>query len=458
MKKFWCMLLALCCLLGTTALAETVVSLPQGADAALKGLLADGYEVAQCRWNPGEARADMILTRKGRNRLVILQQQDGVWQPVLNSVGALRQGNQLPDIEQNGDTSFHLIYDNPDGTQDSYTYYTTDGRIWLLSRYRLGQGGASFRIFLTENGVMRCSVTQDGHEGTRHNVYGVYQRDARYLNITALPETLEEARQKLTEPPEIPEGSLSARRVKFTSGKKFAVYSGPGQDYLRASGGKAAVSTNDWIQVFGTEDDWALIQYDVSADQMRIGYIPASGLPAGAQVDELALHPVTAYTTRRTTLTDDPLNSQSALLTLPEGAWVTWLATMGEWAYVESTTGDMVRGFVQSAAITTDRSFDLADHQWDGQPAALEGALIVRADGTVSLTIEAWRADASDREPLRFEAYNETTHKRILTAAFDDDACIYTGQGHMQDGWSVLICPVYENGTADRSAALNIQW
>ena len=262
----------------------------------------------------------------------------------------------------------------------------------------------------------------------------------------------------LAEPPAYPDDLPSAQPVLLASGRKHAVYSGPGQDYLRAADGKAAVSTNDWIQVFGTEDDWALIQYDVSVSQMRIGYIPASSLPDGAQVSELSLLPVTAYTTRRSTLTDDPLNSQSALLTMPEGAWVTWLATMGEWAYVESTTGDMVRGFVPLAAVTTDRRFDLAAHQWDGQPAAQAGTLIVRADGTVSLTVEAWRSDASGRAPLRFEAYNETTHEQILTADYDEASRTYAGQGCMQDGWSVLICPVYENGTADQSAALSVQW
>ncbi len=54
---------------------------------------------------------------------------------------------------------------------------------------------------------------------------------------------------------------------------KYDVYTGPGTNYYREAGGKAQVSTNDWVQVFGREGDYALIQYHVSGDLYRFGYI-----------------------------------------------------------------------------------------------------------------------------------------------------------------------------------------
>ena len=69
--------------------------------------------------------------------------------------------------------------------------------------------------------------------------------------------------------------SLNAQEIRFPGGNKYPVYSGPGKDYLRGARGKASVSTNDWIEVFGREDGWILIQYEIDSSQCRIGYISA---------------------------------------------------------------------------------------------------------------------------------------------------------------------------------------
>ena len=284
----------------------------------------------------------------------------------------------------------------------------------------------------------------------------MYQREVEYLNVETLPQTLEEAREKLSEPPEIPEGQLTAKDVQFTSGKKYPVYTGPHAEYLRAADGKASVSTNDWIQVFGVQDGWALIQYDISSTQMRFGYIEASALPGGVQVAPLRFLNQDAYLTRRAALTDDPLNSQGALLTLPEGAWVTWLATMGEWAYVESSTGDMVRGFVPLSSIGTHRTFALADQGTDSLAAAKSGTLTVLPDGMVTLLVDEWLTKAG-AHPLRFEVYNADTMELVLTAQMDS-AGDYRGTGMMSGGTGVMICPVSIEGVADMTAARSIHW
>ena len=79
--------------------------------------------------------------------------------------------------------------------------------------------------------------------------------------------------------PEIPIGSLSAEVFGFDAGQTYAVYSAPDVKSLRGAGGKSKVSTNDWVQVFGREGDWLLVQYDVEDKYYRIGYISAKAIP-----------------------------------------------------------------------------------------------------------------------------------------------------------------------------------
>ena len=182
-------------------------------------------------------------------------------------------------------------------------------------------------------------------------MYGTYQTNLRYFSFSAFPRTVKEAREKLSNPPSIPSGTLSAQKVSFSGGKKYEVYQGPGEEYGRAGNGKASVSTNDWIQVFGRENGWIMIQYDISADHMRIGWIPESALPSSAKVSDLQYTPVTVRTIEQVNVTDDPLASQASVTVLPAGSTVTWLASMGEWAYVECTGAQLLRGFVLQEAL-----------------------------------------------------------------------------------------------------------
>ena len=186
-------------------------------------------------------------------------------------------------------------------------------------------------------------------------VWGVVETNLRYCSISAFPATVKAAREVLTTPPSIPGSSqLSPTLINFTGGQKYPVYSGPDTAYERAAGGKAAVSTNDWIQVFGKENGYILIQYDIAADQMRFGYIDEKALPKNADIAPLSFDDDEAVVTQNTFLTDDPLKGQGHIRSLSAGQQgVTWLATMGDWVYVEvSGSGKAVRGFVPAHAIT----------------------------------------------------------------------------------------------------------
>lgn len=59
-----------------------------------------------------------------------------------------------------------------------------------------------------------------------------------------------------------------------------------------------------------------------------------------------------------TTLTVDPLNIKTALLTLQKGTKVILFGTMGNWAYVETTSGTWTRGFVPQSAPNYEQVYD----------------------------------------------------------------------------------------------------
>ena len=183
-------------------------------------------------------------------------------------------------------------------------------------------------------------------------VPGVLQRDLRYVSFDALPRTIRALQDSLSHAPTIPQGELSAQKVRFTGGRKYPVYSAPSETSLRGGKGKALVSTNDWIQVFGQDKGFILIQYDITRDHMRFGYIDAAALPKNTQVKALNFSGRLMKAKAATPLTDDPLNSRAALGSLAAGQDVVQLATMGAWVYVETTlNGLAARGFVPAGSL-----------------------------------------------------------------------------------------------------------
>ena len=153
--------------------------------------------------------------------------------------------------------------------------------------------------------------------------------------------------------PEIPAGTLSASIVQFTSNQTYAVYSAPDSKSIRGAKGRARVSTNGWIQVFGSDGDWLLVQYDITDKHNRIGYIYKNALPKDVVVPELALTRVPAVVNYDVAVTDDPLISQTPLAKLTENTSVTVLGTMGDWTYIEGVENKVrFRGFVPTACLS----------------------------------------------------------------------------------------------------------
>ena len=184
--------------------------------------------------------------------------------------------------------------------------------------------------------------------------YGTYDNRFAAFNIYAFPKTYEEACEVLTNPPVTPTDFYTPQSFTLRPREKYDVFAAPGRDSYRAANGKAVMSTNDWVQIFGEEDGWVLVQYDISRDQMRFGYVDASVLPRNAEVPQLIWYDLPEQTLLNNTyVTDDPLASRSIICWLNAGDTVKVLSDFGSWYYVEVTpgTGKTLRGFIPKTAI-----------------------------------------------------------------------------------------------------------
>ncbi|MBQ8162040.1 MAG: hypothetical protein IJ083_15040 [Clostridia bacterium] len=185
------------------------------------------------------------------------------------------------------------------------------------------------------------------------------------LCTTALADTGTVITMDTSNVPVIPEGTLHAQTITFTGNQTYAVYSAPTKKSIRGAKGRARVSTNGWIQVFGAEEDWMLVQYAISDKQNRIGYIYVNALPKDVTITDLNLKHTAAVINYDVEVTDDPLVSQTPLAKLTENTKVTCLGTMGTWTYIEGKEKDVLfRGFVPteclSGTVTTLREAEKA--------------------------------------------------------------------------------------------------
>ncbi|MBQ7455079.1 MAG: hypothetical protein IJS53_01440 [Clostridia bacterium] len=170
---------------------------------------------------------------------------------------------------------------------------------------------------------------------------------ALLLPISALPAFAETL-------PELPlSAELYERDFTLPAGQKLAVYSAPDAASLRGANGMAALSTNGAVRVLGREGNWLLVEYAIDAEHDRVGYVDASLYPQAAEVAPLRFSSLTATAKRDAEVTDDPLLSHAKLTTLKAGERVTWLGTLGEWAYV---AGKNWRGFVPVSSLKLDET------------------------------------------------------------------------------------------------------
>ena len=129
------------------------------------------------------------------------------------------------------------------------------------------------------------------------------------------------------------------------------VYSGPGTNYYRANG-NAECSVHVDFHVFGYDNGWYMIRYGRNNGGTRVGYIKKTGDIWIDTASTLSFAYRSAVTNRGVSLTDDPDGRQEEIFWLGSGTNVTYLATYGNWYYVECTVnGNLTRGFIPKGSL-----------------------------------------------------------------------------------------------------------
>lgn len=475
-----CLLLVLPCF---PALADGVslpadVSIPREIRDFFASSSLDGYAVQPGGYTEishlGRGYFFAVAQKGGHNVLYGFENAGGGYTYWLRADSCLPQGEGmfslyrqfgelflLSDSKLDLDDSLCIVFTRPNEEEQADTMLVFEANSsgqWNLRLY-------CYNYVWDEAIVTPGSVTYFLDEGSvRGTVYGVVETNLRYFSLSAFPRTLKEAREKLTNPPAIPSGELTAQRIKFTGGQKFPVYSGPGAEYLRPAGGKAAVSTNDWIQVFGSENGYILIQYAISSDHMRFGYIDQSALPKSSSVTPLGFAFADAEITASCALTDDPLSSRDSLRVLSAGQQVKWLSTMGAWVYVEVTgSGQSARGFVPASSIS------LASARRSLSAVFQNSVYAARADadvmnGFVHITVTAdgpaaWSSASADKiADYRLYANNlplpaQSSATRDLTVS--GWRTVFTLSAAVPDAAGVIgLCPVYAQSGANANETI----
>ena len=144
--------------------------------------------------------------------------------------------------------------------------------------------------------------------------------------------------------------------VELKKNQKLAVYSAPDSSSWRGANGKASISTNGHVWAAGWESGWLLVMYETNSGSVRVGYVNSSKIKGNVPVNNILTFEYKAATvTGRCVLTDDPARTNSAIMTLGEGASVTYLTTYfnrSAWDYVETVVnGKVVRGFIPAGKL-----------------------------------------------------------------------------------------------------------
>ena len=372
-KKMLMLLFALLCVL-TCALAEDVPT-EETVIAAMTAGEADGWRIPEVSaYEPGEyllrvdgtpylamnttsASALVVMQKDGRNVLCLLERDArDQWRLRAQNANMLYQGADAPipyiycEIEDQFELNFHHMEDGEQLLEYYHLVRGLDG--WRVTHYSDERTGATD----VSVGKKLLTFTDDYYQPS-YTVRTEFEYRFERFDLEAFRRAAERAGSLLPDDADTPrEGYWLPDQVEgeFVKNQKFDVYTAPGVDSYRAANGRAAVSTNGGVEIFGETQGWLMVQYEVNRDQRRIGYITADALPFDTPVRALRFAYQPARMLESAVLTDDPFWSRGQLKKLAEGEEVTLLAGIGDWYYVEAVMPDgrNVRGFVPASAVT----------------------------------------------------------------------------------------------------------
>ena len=363
MKKLALLLLALllCC---GAALAE----MPEEA-----GYYAaenyPGYELEDYLTVEGTSMGDhglMLIRHEGQRRLLCFRQLKGQWVCWLDNAEAVPQDENPARLGSHpAGLSLTRLWD-PDEKNNylsdglNFYAYTSDGEMsiqavgyhWQGDGFRLlgYQHDAGEYVDVMDDQLIFYDIGSGMTGRARIGDLDTSLGGTAFDQLPSSPEDVQ-GRNEL-----IPYSTLEVMHDydnTFELDLRFPVYMGPGLDYGRSGNGKAVVSTNDWIEVYGSWGDWLLIHYSIDGDKCRFGWITADAL-----LEEVPAAPLREFmwfqVDEDCTLTDDPMGRQGALCQVPAGAEVERLAYLGDdWCYIRyESKGQTWWGFIPSSLIT----------------------------------------------------------------------------------------------------------
>lgn len=330
----------------------TQSAMPEGKAFAVAADSNDGYEAVLL----------VMRNTQSKTNVLVMAEKASVkdsWKITMRNWAAVDSGDEsVPKIYYTTEHCFMLSYPN-----GNTAMFARKNKHWELTQLTYGD---STVVHVAKTGLT-FEVTASSGKLTKTTVSGVVETSMAQFSMSRFPKTVAKAREKLTNPPTVPNGAAlgditgeyaiqTSEYASLPAGKQYAVYSAPSENSYRAANGKALLSTNDWVQVFCEENGYLMVQYAISSKQYRIGYITADALKDKSEVhlrNSWASYDATVTTT--TEMTDDPLNSCGTVMTLSQGTSVKYLGHLGsDWAYIETTTsqGKTIRGFVLMEELT----------------------------------------------------------------------------------------------------------
>ncbi len=231
-------------------------------------------------------------------------------------------------------------------------------------------------------------------------------------------------------------------RTSFPKDKRYAVYSGPSEDYVRAANGKAAVSTNDAIQAFASENGWIMIQYAIDHDHHRIGWIKENANRFAPSISELPPCSQSATLKAGSVITDDPLFSQSPLMSFDMELNVYVLGQINDWIYIESDSGDLVRGFVHKDQLTPGNVFYFSD--WLHDSSAWNGYLVLDQDNIAFESEQLIELNGISVPLASIDIYDNLSNQLLLTVSEKNELLHFEGSGYLPPETSSLRIVLFD--------------
>ncbi len=369
MKKF--LLTTMSCLL-LLSLCTTALANEWGLKGGIYDIVSDddrfeGYNALADDGNKalyGRHVNHAILQNRYHAVLIAAYREDKVWHAQNISTTSVFQPGQVPEglpsvpTIRHQDSGFVLSY----GDEEVYTFLYDEDVEYYLHRAEFKQNEWYSNCLVEQPEGMLFWQSGPGEifvpvgdalwetssiSLAEFNISQTPRSMAEVRNMTAVHWALEGYSQPLT-PVSTLEGTAK--------GRTLPVYTAPNQPApaptaFRAADGKASVSLKEDVQVYGVQDGWTLISYEVSPRTSRFGYI--EGDYADGKLLEFGQ--VELVAAADTFLTDDPFVSQYAQVQIEEGMRLIGLAQCGEYyAYCEFPLGKTVyRGFVPLKDLTT---------------------------------------------------------------------------------------------------------